>query len=276
MTARKKTAAKKSPGKAITNWDAELAAQAEVAADLEANSGGGQFFSVKSGVLTWQDMPLPGNEMAVIVLDTIFENVYFNKPFVAGEEQSPTCFAFARDEDELFPHKIVVEAGQAQSDSDCSQCEHNEWGSANTGKGKACRNTRRLAMIPAGTFNDGTLQMFEEEDHFATTAVGYMKLPVTSVKGYANYVKQVAGALKRPPHGVVTRVSVVPDPKTQFKVLFEPLHKVSDEIMGAIMARRSEVMPLIDFPYGLDDGEEEAPKPKSRSKKKASTRKRKY
>ena len=112
-------------------------------------------------------------------------------------------------------------------------------------------------MIPAGTFNQaGKLELFDDEDHFASTSIGFMRLPVTSVKGYASFVKQVAGTLRRPPFGIVTKVKVVPDPKSQFKVVFEPIMSLPDELMSAIMARHEEAMSTIDFPYKLEDEEE--------------------
>lgn len=255
MAPRKKTS------KTIARWDDELAKQAEIAADMEANTGGGQFFSIKGGILSWQDSPLPNNEMAVIILDSIFETVYYEGEYDPDTPQSPTAFAFGRDEKEMRWHENSDPEFAGQLCSDTWVCE---WGSADRGRGKAARETRRLGMIPAGTFDrSGDLELFEEEDHFAKTTVGYMKLPVTSVKGYANFVRQVAGALKRPPFGIVTRVSVVSDPKTQFKVIFEPLEKVDDKLMPVIMQRREEVMEVIDFPYQI---EEEEPAPKTSRK----------
>jgi hypothetical protein len=77
-------------------------------------------------------------------------------------------------------------------------------------------------------------------------------------------VKQVAGTLKRPPHGVFALVKVVPDAKSQFRVLFEVIDKVPNELMGVIMQRHKEVQSLIDFPYQIDT--EEA-KPKAKPQK---------
>lgn len=240
---------------AITNWDAELAEAAQIAADQEANTGGGQFFSVRGGQLSFQDAPLPNNEMVVIILDTIFENVFYEGAYDPDQPQGPSCFAFSHEEDRLKPHETVIQLGNEQSSVGCKECEKNEWGSADRGRGKACSNTRRLAMVAAGQYSrNGDLELFEERHHYETTTVGFMKLPVTSVKGYANFVKQVAGALKRPPFGVITKVSVVPDAHTQFKVMFQPLVKVPDNIMGAVMARRKEVVQMIDFPYQMDEG----------------------
>lgn len=263
---------------ALTNWDEALAKEAEIAAGLEANAGGGQFFSVRGGQLSFQDSPLPNNEMVVVILDTVFENVFYEGPYNPDEPQSPSCFAFNHEEEKLAPHEVVVKQGNEMSTTGCHGCEKNEWGSADTGRGKACSNTRRLAMIPAGQYSrHGDLEIFEDLRHYETTGVGFMKLPVTSVKGYANFVKQVAGALKRPPFGVITRVSVVPDVKTQFKVIFEGLDKIPNNLMGAIMQRRKEVMATIEFPYFSEGDQDESTSTRQQSKRSVRARgKRKY
>lgn len=283
-----KSAAAKTPKPtttAIVKWEEELAKQAEVSAGMEANTGGGQFFSVKSGILQWQDAPVVGNQMAVVIVDAIMENVYYEGKYDPDTPQGPVCFAFGRDEKSMAPHSVVVEAGNQQCGASglCEGCDMNQWASADTGKGKACRNTRRLAMIPAGNFTkSGDLELYDDPDHFEKAQIGFMKLPVTSVKGYASFVKQVAATLRRPPHGIVTRVSVVPDAKTQFKVLFEAIENVDNSLMPAIMKRHEEAKATIDFPY--TPVEDEAPPPqKGRSRaaakpaaKPAAKRARKY
>lgn len=255
MATTKKTTTSKS--NALVKWDEELAKQAEIAAGMEANTGGGQFFSLKGGILSWQDAPLPNNQMAVVILDSIFETTYYEGEYDPDTPQSPTAFAFGRDEKTLTWHENSDPefAGKL-----CCESEVCQWGSADRGRGKAARETRRLALIPAGTFNqNGKFEMFDDEEHFASTAIGFMKLPVTSVKGYASFVKQVAGALRRPPFGIVTKVKVVPDPKTQFKVVFEPIMNIPDELMGTIMQRHEEAKSTIDFPYQPVDEEQAAP-----------------
>lgn len=256
---------------ALVKWDEELAKQAQLAAAVEESTATGSFFSLKSGQLSFNDTPLPNNEMAVIILDSLLENVYYGGKYDPDNVQPPICFAFGRDEKTIAPHKVVIEAGQsmAGSSGQCQGCEMNEWGTAETGRGKACRNTRRLAMIPGGTFENGRFKAFTDEEALQTSAIGYMKLPVTSVKGYAAFVKQVVGALKRPPHAIYTRVSVRPDPNTQFKVVFEPLSQIPNELLGVVMQRHDEAKQSIEFPYTLDR-EEQAPTSRGRSGKAAS------
>lgn len=238
-------------GTAVANWDEELARQADVAAGMEANTGGGQFFSVKGGILQFDDAPLPGNQAAVVIVDSILENVYFEGEYDPSTPQAPTCFAFGRDETELEPHDSVDKTPEFERQAaECSGCPMNVFGSADRGRGKACRNTRRLALIPAGSYDaKGNLDLFDDEDHFRKTPIAFMKLPVTSVRGYAAFVKQVASALRRPPHGVIARLSVTPDPKSQFKVNFEVIDKVPNDLMSAVMQRHTDAEAVIEFPY---------------------------
>lgn len=256
--------AKKAAGSSIVKWDAEMAKDAEVAAQMEANTGGGKFLSVKGGVLTWNDAPVPGNKMPIIILDHIFENVHYEGDYDADNPTSPTCFAFGRDEKTMEPHSVPKEAGTSE-EGPCVSCPMNVFGSADKGKGKACKNTRRLGLISAGAFDaKDKFKLITEPSYYEKDGeIGFFKVPVTSIKGFGGFVKQVASALKRPPHGIITRVSVVPDPKSQFKVVFEPMQNVPDNLMSAIMKRRDEVKGLIDFPYqaaGEDEPKAKAPK----------------
>lgn len=260
--------AKQKPGTKLAKWDEELARQAKVAADMEANVAGGQFFSLKSGVLSFNDSPLPGNQMAVVIVDSVLENVYYPGEYDADNPSGPSCFAFGRNEADLKPHLVVVEADQAEHEA-CAGCPQNEWGTAEKGKGKACRNVRRLALLPAGTINVKTdeFEPFDEDEHWTKTPIAFLKLPVTSVKAYAAYVKQLAGTLKRPPFGVYTKIGVVPDAKTQFKVTFDALSIIEDPTMGMVFERNKEVQSVIDFPYQLDEPEEKKPKGKQKQRK---------
>jgi hypothetical protein len=258
---------------ALVRWDEELAKQAEASAKMEESAGGGAFFSLKSGVLSWQDAPLPNNQMAVIILDHVFETTYYAGDYNPENPVGPVAFAFGRDEKTLTWHENSLPefAGKLCKDSEVCQ-----WGTAEKGRGKAAKETRRLAMIPAGTIdNNGKFKMFDDEDHYESTTIGYMKLPVTSVAGFAGFVKSVAGTLRRPPHGIVAKVKVIPDAKSQFRVLFEPLMNVPNELMGLVMKRRDEAVAAIEFPYQVSE-EAEKPAPRGKAAKQPAKKTRKY
>jgi len=260
---------KVSKSKALVAWDEELAKHADVASAMEANAGGGQFFGLRGGQLTWQEAPLKDNQMAVIILDSILETVYYEGAYNPDVPQSPVAFAFGRDEKSMRWHENSAPefAGQLCSESDVCQ-----WGSADVGRGKAARETRRLGMIPAGQFTrDGKFEMIEDLEHYESATVGFMKLPVTSVKGFASFVKQISETLRRPPFGIVAKVKVVPDPKSQFRVLFEPIMNVPDELLEVVLKRHKEVAAMIDFPYQPME-EEQAPPPRRGAQRPAPSR----
>lgn len=247
------------PGKQVATWDEELAKLAQESATMEESTSTGSFFSLKSGVLSLNDNAFPNNEMAVIILDTVLENVFYKDGYDPEAVTAPSCFAFGRSEDEMEPH-LIVKSAELNPAETCAQCPNNEWGSADVGRGKACSNRRRLAMIPAGTFDkQGNFVAFEDPEDFEASLVAFMKLPVTSVKGYASYVKQIASALRMPPLGVFTKVSVRPDTGSVFKVHFEALGQVPSELLSVIMERRQFAVDTIEAPYSAYEEPEEKP-----------------
>lgn len=256
--ARKATATNETAGKALIPWEEQLARDAEIAAELERNAGGGSFFSVRGGMLTFNDMPVPNNTMGVVIVDGIFENVFYEGEFDPQQATPPTCFAFAREESSLAPHETVVALKQQQNDV-CAGCKQNDWGTADKGRGKACRNTRRLALIPGGAFDEKTGRFIptSDEEAIEKAPIGFLKLPVTSVKGYAQFVKTIAGGMKLPPHGIFTKITVRPDQKNQVMVSVEPLGAIPHKLMPMIMKRREEAKTTIEQPYPLELGADE-------------------
>ena len=272
MATRKTAAKPASESTAVVAWQEEMAAAAQAAAAMEESTATGQFFGTKGGILTWQDARLPGNRMGVIILDSVLENVFFEGEFDPDVPQAPVCFAFGRDEAEMAPHEAVstVEGFTAQCES-CHGCEKNKFGTAEKGRGKACRNTRRLAMISAGTMDkDGNFSPYEDESALAKGPIGFMKLPVTSVRAYAGFVKSVNATLGRPPFGIYAEVRLEPDEKNQFMVIVEAIGEVPDEFMPVVLQRHKEAAASIIFPYSpIDPAEFEQAKPAARRGAKA-------
>lgn len=234
-TAKKATVSKTT---AVVKWDEALAARAQMAKKAEESVSTGSFISLKSGVMSYNGNPVPGNKLDVVVVDAILENHYFDGAYDPNTPQSPSCYAFGRDEDEMSPHEKVDEPFSEK----CKGCPNNEWGSADTGRGKACKNVRRLAVIPADAL-DGGAEGVEE------AAIAYLKVPVTSVKAWAGYVNQLAAANK-PPLAFVTEISVTPDAGSQFKVNFKAKESIEDgELIGALLAKADVVEQTIAFPY---------------------------
>jgi len=224
-------------GTEIQRWDEEMAKQAEAYAKQEANSGGGAFFGTKGGVLRFNDNPLPNNEIACVILDSVLTNGYYEEDYDENNPKSPDCYAFGRDEDEMSPH----EDSEDKQNESCAECAFNVFGSGK-GRGKRCKNGRRLALLAAGSFDDrGRFKPYTDEDQFAKGAVGFLNVPPTSINAFGAYVKQIAGTLRLPPNGIFTRVKEIPE-GSFFSFSFEALTPVPKSIIPIVMKRRDEAM----------------------------------
>jgi len=240
-------AKKTAPGKGLAKYDERLAELAKKYSQQESTAavGGGKFFRAAGGILKFDDEPLPGNRVAVIILDHVFENTYYTEDYDPNTPTSPECFAFGRDEKTMEPHE---QSHEKQSDG-CAVCQWNKFGSADKGRGKACRNSRRLAVIPAGSFSkNGDFKPFTKEEHFKSVETAYMKLPPTSIRDFSRYVKTLASN-ELPPFAVITSITVVPDESTQFKFVFEAIEEVDSDLVEILIARSETAAEEIDFPY---------------------------
>jgi hypothetical protein len=222
--------------------------------------GGSKYISTRGGVLSVNNSPIPGNRMAVVVIDSMLENAYYEGDFDPDEPKPPTCYAFGRDVATMAPHEKVVAAGAQESDA-CKNCPKNQWGSADKGRGKACKNIARIAVVMAGQYVGDTgnkLKLLDDPDYYRKAEVYMMKLPVTSVGAFAAFVKQVREAWGGDLIQIATKVSVVPDPKSQYKVTFEAISELNKSLMPAVMAKWREVEPTMAQEYS--DPVDEAPK----------------
>lgn len=278
-------APKKDTGTDVMSWQDKMKQDAAKQAEMEKASGGGKFFSMRAGTLKFDDVALPGNQFAGIILHGIYENVFYSDKFDPDNKTPPDCFAFwdpesGQDVDDMQPHPDVdkEDCFTRQADT-CAECPQNEWGSADKGKGKACSNRRRLALIPAGIYkslgkNKGyELEMFTDPDDFAKSDIAFMKLPVTSVKKYSAFVREISEQLGRPTWGVFVNILVESHERYQVTVEFELLDVIPDELMDVVFKRHREAVDITAFPYrppSEDDEADKAPAPKANSGRKLS------
>jgi hypothetical protein len=229
-------------------WDEELAKSAKEVASLERPAL--SQISLRAGVMTYQKQPVPGNKLNVIVLATVFENKYFaGKAFDPNKYESPVCFALSTTGDNMIPHE---ESQEKESDS-CNTCEFSKWGSQGGGKkGKACKEARRLALIPESALRDGNISSAE---------LAILSVPVTSIKNWANYVNAIAGEYSRPPWAIITEVRTEPDARTQFQVKFRAVGIIEDQHLGALHKRINSASDVLLTPYDASGTVAGAPDP---------------
>jgi len=231
----------------LSLFEDQLAAMA--AETVKAEQTGAAFLSTKGGVLTYRGNPITDNKLACVILAAPVERLYYDSRYDPTKIVGPKCFAIASIQHGMGPAKNV----EAPEHTTCEGCPKNEWGSAtNGGKGKACRETRRLLVIPADSI--GSVAAVQAAE------IAALRPPVTSLKNYASYVQTIAATLKRPPLAVVTEIAVVADAKTQFKVMFNMVKAIDDmAIIQAIMARANGEVDKAIATAGAVNDESEAP-----------------
>lgn len=229
--------------KQIALFEDELAKLAEVDASAERSTSATAFMSTRMGRLSYRGNPVPGDRIDVVVIAAPVERLYYASKYDPDTPSGPACFAIAVNAPGMGP----AASAPSPQHSNCAECPHNQWGSSPSGgKGKACRETRRLIMLPADSI--------ESADKVATSEVAALRPPVTSVKNYSTYVQTVATTTRRPVAAVVTEVSVVPNPKTQFQVQFRNRRPVEDiEVVKALIERGKLEMEKAIGTAGMSD-----------------------
>ena len=171
---------------AVVDVKAALAAMIEANAKKTAPAGG-------NAIRVTQDkhMVLPDGSktttIQVVIVDFASRNEFYENPYDKNNIRPPACFAIGDVPSELVPSASSPEK-QAES---CAICPNNAFGSA--GAGKACKNTRFLAVLPPDA----------EED----TPIWTIKVSPTAIKNFDSYVKNVQRMFGVPPLGVITTVS---------------------------------------------------------------------
>lgn len=253
--------------RALTNYDEAYAAMAEKQrADNPIT--GAQSISLRGGILSYQEQELPGNQMVMVVLDSVQENTFFSGAFDPDSMVPPVCYAFARGKLEartMGPHESMadhLDYFDPQADT-CSSCKWNVFGSADVGKGKACKEKRRLIMIPAGWYQpvkpkskDLELHLFDDPKELESADLIRMTVPVTSVAHWSAYVQSVTASHNLPTCGVVTRIWLEPHAKSQFKVHFELIEKLPPEFAKVILAKQAQAEEAIITAYTPPDPEQ--------------------
>lgn len=257
-------------GTNLVNYEEQLARDAEAYKQQE-KIGEGRAITTRNGIFrigSGDDaLEVPGNQLCAVVLDAVWANVYYDARFDPDNALPPKCYAFGRNEAEMEAHLESMSADKSyfmpqnprsvpinpadpnsamRFASPCNGCPQAEWGTADTGKGKACANRRKLALLPAGQFTregrDWVLDLYDDPRHFQNADIYTLSLPVTSVRGWSKYVQWLSANHNRPPYGAVTRIWIEPDTKHQFHVEFEFVELVDNALLPVIYPRHTDVV----------------------------------
>ena len=195
----------------------------------------GNRISLKGRMFTMPDGSTNPGPIAAVLLDWRAHNQFWAGPYDPNQLEDPICWAVSRTYDALAPSPESVEP-QAES---CASCPKNVFGSAPNRKAKACRNSRRLAIVPP----DATL---ETEPMILTTSP-------TAISAFESYVLGLATENKMPVE-VVTLIAF--DPASDFPSLrFGKPKPLTDKQLAVMMKLRAKAQAVLDMQGARPDGD---------------------
>lgn len=125
--------------------------------------------------------------LQVVIVDFASKFTFYEGAFDPKNITPPACFALGTNPLKMVPSK---NAPLSQA-TDCQSCPNNQFGS--DGNGKACKNSRILAVLPP--------------DADADTPMWVLNVSPTALKGFDGFVASVSRMFQTPPIGVVTTIS---------------------------------------------------------------------
>ena len=214
-----------------------LAAEAKEAAAAERPAV--SKLSTSQGQLKYMGDLVAGNNMDVVILYASYRRVWYSGAYDSNNIRNPDCFALAETDEGMVP------GASNPVNPTCDGCPKNEWKSdirdGVARKGKACKESRRMIMMPAG--------VLESVNAVKSAELAILDLPVTSAKNYGGFVNTVAATVNVPPWAVVANVKVQPS-KNQFEVVLTPLRVLpSAEIVLAVKSRLEDAKRVALEPY---------------------------
>lgn len=217
--------AKEVKGKALAKPNDVQKMLARYATDDAARGavgGGGNSISLRGGKFSHQGATL-GREIEVIILSFSHVKTYYGQAFDAENMTAPGCMAVSETGKDMVP---VEDAPNKQAEA-CGSCPLNKFNTAEKGKGKACKDGRRLAVIST------------EVDDLSEAEIALITVPPSSLKNFAGYERTLHNKLKVPSLGVITKISM--DEDAEWPTLdFEVVKQITDKKMLAMLIKRRE------------------------------------
>lgn len=216
----------------------------------EAETSSIPFISPKGKKFSIGDVKL-GTKLECVVLADVFDHAWYDRKYDPSSDEvfPPACFAIGQVQTDLKPH----ETAPNKQDDNCDGCTMNEFGSPDNGKGKACRNGRRLLIASIG---DGKV-------NFGDLAI--INISPTALKGYSKYVKSISNIKQLPVWAVHTILTFDDDAAYPIVVpVFDSVLNTDD--ISTIAGRLKEFDEFVRTPYDVSNYERPSVEPKKKSK----------
>ena len=169
----------------MQSYEAQLAAEA---AKVKETLGAPitTKISTKGKMFTLPDGNTNPGPMSCVVLDYLSFNNWYEGVYDSANPKPPVCWAFNRIPADLAPSATSPKPQNA----DCEGCPKNQFGSA--GRGKACKNIRRLLIAPVDATED--------------TKPMTLEVSPSAIRVFDNYVLETANQMGAMPIQVITEI----------------------------------------------------------------------
>lgn len=182
----------------LVNIEAELQKQALAIASRVAAPSGNRIRITQAKTFKLPDGSESSGPIDCVIVDFAAAHYYYTTPYSENNPIPPACFALSFDANTLTPS---VNSPDKQAEF-CAVCPQNQFETAANGKGKACRNTRQLAVLPVNATEE--------------TPIWLLSVSPTAIQAFDKYVTMVARKFG-PPMKVVTKIGF--DPTASYATL---------------------------------------------------------
>lgn len=186
-------------GTAVVDIQAEMEKQALAIASRISAPSGDRIRITQQKTFKFPDGTEHPGPCEFVIVDFAAANFLYTTPYTEGEATPPDCFALGLDANTMVPS---ANSPNKQAEL-CAVCPQNQFKSAPNGRGKACRNTRLLAVLPP--------------DATEETPLWLLSLSPTAIKAFDDYASTVARTFKAPPSKVISTIGF--DPTASYATL---------------------------------------------------------
>ena len=198
-----------------------------------------------------------GQEVVVAGIEVAWSKQYYAQLYQKGQSATPDCYALGAEEKGLFAHVNSPDKQNLQQDgtSPCDGCQHNRFGTARVGKGKACSDKPRLAVV---LFHD-----VEGKDEKAVRKANVYQLdiPSASIRNFSEFLGTLPDLTPHNNFGeafIKVRCQMRPGAKGH-ELKFEHVGLVPAVAMPVILARGPTAYEQMTQPFPVMEKEDTKP-----------------
>lgn len=185
-----KAVATTAPRQSLTAIDEQLRQEALALKDQLPTGGGVRIkLDNKKSTFTSPSGEDLGDTLQIVVVDYLAWNRYYESSYEKDNPTLPVCFAHDKAVKSLTPSP---NGSHIQNDGPCNTCKWDQFKTAKVGKGKACKNSRDIAVLLVDPNNPDAIS-----DPKAPIYI--FSVPPTGIQSFDGFALGVGRSLGGPP-----------------------------------------------------------------------------